>query len=97
MAHDWAMKHGDPENFALSVAESWEYADAMQAEEDKRKPSGFPEALQPEVDWRIAPSWAKEWVIEDGISKWEYGDGVDTWEYAPSFGFTGTHIVERPE
>lgn len=38
MAHDWCMKHGDPENFKLTIAEAWEYADAMQAEADKRKP-----------------------------------------------------------
>lgn len=37
MAHEWAMKHGSPENFGLTVAESWEYADAMQAEADKRE------------------------------------------------------------
>lgn len=36
MAHDWAMKHGSPDNFKLTVDEAWEYADAMQAEADKR-------------------------------------------------------------
>lgn len=75
---------------------AWEITDAMQAEADKRESSGLPEALC-EVDWRVAPCWAKEWVMRDGVAKWEYGTCADSWEFAPSFGFTGSHIMERPD
>ena len=47
MAHDYAiemLKRGDPER---SIAfDAWTLADAMQAEADKRKPSGFPNVLR---------------------------------------------------
>ena len=88
------------------IKESWEYADAMQAEADKRKPSGLPEALRSEVDWRIAPSWAKYWVIRDSSSAlWCTSKPTCTDDLlishgpcspAPTFGFTSSHIVERP-
>lgn len=77
------------------AAYSFEIADAMQAEAEKRKPSGLPEALC-EVDWSVAPCWAKEWVMRDGVAKWECGISANSWEDAPSFGSTGSHIVERP-
>lgn len=35
MAHEWAMKHGSEWTFD-TVLKAWEYADAMQAEADKR-------------------------------------------------------------
>ena len=47
MAHDYAiemLKRGDPER---SIAfDAWTLADAMQAEADKREPSGFPNVLR---------------------------------------------------
>ena len=100
MAHDYALKQMESlsENSTMQslVSVAWQYADAMQAEAEKREPSGLPEALC-EVDWRVAPCWAKEWVMRDGVAKWEYGTCANSWEFAPSFGFTGSHIVERPD
>ena len=59
-----------------------------------------------EVDWRVAPSWAKYWAVRDGSSAlWCTSKPTCTDDClmshgacspAPSFGFTGTHIVERP-
>ena len=49
MAHEWAMKHGNAETVGSRqnmVKYAWEYADAMQAEADKRKPSGLPNVLR---------------------------------------------------
>lgn len=46
MAHDWAMKHGSPDNFKLTVDEAWEYADAMQAEANKRINTDRPDVLK---------------------------------------------------
>ena len=121
MAHDWAMKHGSTMTHK-TVIDAWAYADAMQAEAEKRSkaeaeqkrkemremlnaPNTFieregqhfddVEALC-EVDWRVASCWAKEWVMRDGAAKWECGTSSNSWEDAPSFGFTGSHIVERP-
>ena len=40
MAHDWAMKYGKVDsnyNRENTVQLAWDYADAMQAEEDKRE------------------------------------------------------------
>lgn len=55
-----------------------------------------PEAPHPEVDWRLAPNDAIGWMVFDGVSTWLGTDGFLI-EDAPSFGFTGTHIVERPQ
>lgn len=49
-----------------------------------------------EVDWRVAPQDTTGWKMKEDKSYWIDSDG---WiiEDAPSFGFTGTHIVERPQ
>lgn len=77
MAHEWAMKHGKADsnhNRENTVQLAWDYADAMQAEANKRavklpdvffdtKPN---EKWQP--DWNQAPAWANWWAM-DGFSK----------------------------
>ena len=48
MAHEWAMKHGDAETVGSRqnmVKYAWDYADAMQAEADKRENKTRPEVL----------------------------------------------------
>ena len=79
MAHDYAiemLKRGDPER---SIAfDAWTLADAMQAEADKREPSGFPNVLRGargeivavkvddkewQPDWSQAPDWANWWCL----------------------------------
>lgn len=173
LAHEYAMKHiqeGWDINYDVLVAEAWQYADAMQAEADKRKPKGLPESLREEwqPDWSQAPEWAKWWAADSdmrayyfklkpdlGSSVWipqdecgsypcsdcapshnyqgnwqdslrerpksrcevdwrlcpsdefthwiQPSDGLAFWyselnqSVAPSFGFTGSHIVERPQ
>ena len=38
MAHDWYMKHSESPSFMYTeVEQAWQYADAMQAEADKRE------------------------------------------------------------
>nr|DAN04655.1 MAG TPA: hypothetical protein [Caudoviricetes sp.] len=37
MAHEWYMKHGKDNVMEKSIACAWQYADAMQAEADKRE------------------------------------------------------------
>lgn len=45
MAHDWAMKYGGTLTYK-AVSDAWEYADAMQAEADKREDKTRPEVLE---------------------------------------------------
>ena len=72
MAHEYAMKHvqeGFDINYDVLVVEAWKYADAMQAEADKRVvklPDVFfdtnkNEEWQP--DWSQAPDWANWWCL----------------------------------
>lgn len=88
------------------AAYSFEIADAMQAEADKREDKTRPEVLC-EVDWRVAPTWAKYWAVRDvgEMALWCINKPTVTGDCflsyggcspAPSFGFTGTHIMERP-
>ena len=88
MAHEYAMKHvqeGFDINYDVLVVEAWKYADAMQAEADKREPSGFPNVLRCacgeivavkvddkewQPDWSQAPD-AKYWAIDSsGFADW---------------------------
>lgn len=62
----------------------------------EREGQYFDDVYECEVDWRVAPCWAKEWVMRYGVAKWECGTSSNSWEFAPSFGFTGSHVVERP-
>lgn len=133
MAHDWYLKHSESASFMYTeVDQAWQYADAMQAEADKRKkaeaaqkrkeiremlnaPNTFVERegqhfddvadiREPytssestcQVDWSQAPKEypVTGWYIFKGVAHWisdEFPCGP-----APSFGFTGSHIVERP-
>ena len=90
LAHDYAVKYfevalkdnADSDfNFKHVSLIAWEYADAMQAEADKRKPKGVPKALQQtfvndveqpryapqvfKIDWSLAPSDSKYWAVDE--------------------------------
>lgn len=94
LAHDYALemaKQGIPLKSCKELG--WKYADAMQAEADKREPSGLPEALC-EVDWCFAPLSAHAWQMVEGHAVWINSHGP--MGNAPTFGLTGSHIVERP-
>lgn len=96
LAHEYAMKHiqeGWDINYDVLVVDAWQYADAMQAEAEKRVNKERPEALC-EVDWRVAPLSAHAWQMVEGHAVWINSHGP--MGNAPSFGFTGSHIVERP-
>lgn len=72
LAHDWAMKHGSTLTHK-TVIDAWAYADAMQAEAEKREPKGLPDALREEwqPDWSQAPSWTNWWAMDaDGDCYW---------------------------
>ena len=91
MAHEWAIETMRKDGFQKhymqeTVRLGWEYADAMQAEADKREPSGFPNVLRGacgeivavrvddkewQPDWSQAPEWADWWAIDkDLVSFW---------------------------
>lgn len=68
MAHDWAMKHGKVESFIdreNTVDLAWEYADAMQAEADKRKEKGVPEAIKGKKSIREIDDKTVDWVNKE--------------------------------
>ena len=93
MAHEWAMKHGNAETVGSRqnmVKYAWEYADAMQAEAEKRKPSGLPESLRERHDFTEAiakggenyekEEWQPDWSQEPrcDVVAWainEHGQG----------------------
>lgn len=80
MAHDWVIKYGKVDsnyNRENTVQLAWEYADAMQAEADKRVaelPNVFFDAKRDEEwqpDWSQAPEWAEYWVKNiNGVFSW---------------------------
>ena len=120
LAHEYALemaKQGIPLKSCKELG--WKYADAMQAEADRRNKAEaeqkrkeiremlnapntfverdwqhFDDVNDCEVDWSQAPSNAIGWMFFDGVSTWLGEDGFLI-EDAPSFGFTGVHIVER--
>ena len=66
MAHEYVMNYlGNPacENTTVSnvISVAWAYADAMQAEADKRDKV---EAEEWQPDWSVAPGWAKWWAMD---------------------------------
>ena len=122
LAHDYALKmakQGIPLRSCLRLG--WKYADAMQAEAEKRSKAEaaqkrkemremlnapntfverdgqhFDDVNGCEVDWTQAPKeyHVTGWYIFKGVAHWISDDfpcGP-----APSFGFTGNHVVERP-
>ena len=161
LAHDWALvftQHNKDLSVAAKTVSAWafDYADAMQAEAEKRnkaeaeqKRKEIREILNDannfieregqhfddieeakregeyffklfcrqngiddsealcEVDWRVAPEWAKYWAIREDsdTALWCINKPTVTDDCflshggcspAPSFGFAGSHIVERP-
>ena len=69
MAHEYAMKHvqeGFDINYDVLVVEAWKYADAMQAEADKRKPIPKLPALQQ--------------TFIDGVEQPRYAPSCDEWQ-----------------
>ena len=76
MAHEYFMKHGRNNSWMESdVIDAWKYADAMQAEADKRskKHHDFVPAIMEGIknaeleewqpDWSQAPDWANWWCL----------------------------------
>ena len=90
MAHEWAMRNYAQFGSMVELANfAWQYADAMQAEADKREPSGFPNVLRGacgeivavkvddkewQPDWSQAPNVATHWTMrQDGKCLWWKG------------------------
>lgn len=106
LAHDHMMamiKAGCPDGIDL-LLRAWDYADAMQAEADKRKPSGLPEALREEwqPDWSQAPETAIAWKMQsESHAAWIHNKSLSDFEcsIAPTFNYQGNwqdSLRERP-
>ena len=64
MAHEYFMKHGRNNSWMESdVIDAWKYADAMQAEADKRNYSEKQDSSEWQPDWSQAPDWANWWCL----------------------------------
>ena len=83
MAHDYAMKHiqeGWDINYDVLVVDAWQYADAMQAEADKRgkeeQSEHVFEAIEEwQPDWSQAPDWANWWAMDENKNtRWIYSE-----------------------
>ena len=70
MAHEYLLRFS-----GTTVADAWEYADAMQAEAEKRKPSGLPESLRERHDFTEA--------IAKGVENYEKEEWQPDWSQAP--------------
>lgn len=76
LAHDWAMKSFLTNGFkdeAERATCAWQYADAMQAEAEKREDKTRPEVLKEEwqPDWSQAPGRMNWFSIDkDGTAVW---------------------------
>lgn len=73
MAHQIALmllKNAPLKEVSNAISTAWQYADAMQAEADKRECKERPEVLTEEwqPDWSQAPEWANWWAM-DGFSE----------------------------
>ena len=78
MAHDYLrdiVSNWEYDDNFNPVAEAWKYADAMQAEADKRKPSGLPESLRERHDFTEA--------IAKGVENYEKKEWQPDWSQAP--------------
>lgn len=107
MAHEYAMKHiqeGWDINYDVLVVDAWQYADAMQAEADKRgtvqhtrsghtittyeRPAVLQDEWQP--DWSVAPAGAAYWIkLSSDVYIWMDATLIKISE-APSFGYQGS-------
>ena len=93
MAHDYLrdiVSNWEYDDSFDPVAEAWNYADAMQAEADKREPSEFPNVLRGacgeivavkvdnkewQPDWSQAPEWANWWAMDENKNtRWIYSE-----------------------
>ena len=106
MAHEYAIAliNSDCEmQFDKFIQLCWNYADAMQAEADKRKPSGFPDVLRGacgevvavrvdnmewQPDWSQAPEHENTWQ-KSSANNYYWCCDDDCLGAAPSFGYTG--------
>ena len=106
MAHDYLrdiVSNWEYDDSFDPVAEAWQYADAMQAEADKREKEEQGEhvfeaieGLQP--NWIQAPDWANWWCINNIGSALFYDEKPEIsnngflgnrYCYAPSFNYQG--------
>ena len=100
MAHEYLLRFS-----GATVADAWQYADAMQAEADKRENEEqsehvFEAIKEWQPDWSQAPrcdvvSWD---INEHGQARWIASD--NGYYLAPSFGYTGdwrNSLRKRPK
>ena len=72
MAHEYLLRFS-----GTTVADAWQYADAMQAEADKRELKGLPDSLRERHDFTKA--------IAKGVENYEKEKWQPDWSQAPDW------------
>lgn len=83
IAHEWYMKHGKDNVMEKSIACAWQYADAMQAEADKRECKERPEVLE-----SVDPKEYIDAVLQDIVDQCDH-----EWTHIKYFGAEGDFYV----
>ena len=86
LAHDWAMKHGSTLTHK-TVIDAWAYADAMQAEAEKRSKA---EAAQKRKEMREMLNDANTFIEHEGQHFDDVNECEVDWRVAPD---DATHYV----
>lgn len=83
LAHDWYMKHSKSSTFInMDVEMAWEYADAMQAEADKRKEKSLSDATNGCVTTYNIPETSITFTIDKVFTQEEW---QPDWSQAPDW------------
>ena len=111
MAHDWAMRCNRTDLTMKGFVDlAWSYADAMQAEADKRNYSEKQDSSEWQPDWSVAPESADYWAMdENGWCNWyskehevigTQWDWDDVFKSSSSFNYQGNwqnSLRKRPQ
>lgn len=102
LAHEWAKSIGAETNLPLDILVDtcFDYAEAMLAENEKRKDKSRPEVLEEwQPDWSQAPNESNYWAMDgDGSCNWyKYEPEISGyhWDFgrvtysAPDFDYQG--------
>lgn len=84
MAHEWAMKHSEcASHMDFDVKSAWEYADAMQAEADKRNPPLTRGYMDDEAMKKYVDFTAPKAIVEAERTNVLKEDWQPDWSVAP--------------
>lgn len=94
MAHEWYMKHSESQSFMNTEVEmAWKYADAMQAESDKRNIPEKPDSSEWQPDWSQAPD-GYDWFCVGSETNNGYFCNIEPKQFKDKYWFVGEDSIE---